>query len=266
MDPLGEGVAAVAAALGFSGAIRSLRGQIDDGKLGRMLVELIRQGSLDRARKTCRSAPEEPIVAAAAAGIEATVHVDAELGRAQVADVLDHAMTRELAARQDRRSRFGWFGPAALLLGVASLALSYGNGLGALSPTGLAACIGMVCGAYSSLNDVRSRFLADRVVPAIRDALIDHVMQATRTGPRAGSPAGGEDVEAISQSLGLRPIRDITPTPARVTSTFDMRSGTCGMCGHDELATVVRGPLKAFVCKSCGFAQWFADDASALDA
>lgn len=287
MDPLSVGVAVVAAALGLWRAIYLYRRHIDHALFARIILQLIEQGNVERAVKICRAAPHAVLVAMTTAAIEATAAVDSELGRGYVAQTITDAATAEHAVKAAALARWSWSAPSSIALGIAAIALALRDSTGGLELAILPAGLAITCGVYGTLIQRRILTQAVDTIDDIIQALTDYVMNATGDRSRLRAATGGPQraADAISRHLGLRPIRDpdartipaggttIAPTRTQVapdaraatTTTFDMRKGRCGMCAHDEIATIVRSPLKAYVCKSCGFAQWFADDPSTLD-
>lgn len=280
MDALSVGVGALAAATGVARAIGMFRRNVNGAMFTRIALEQINKGSVDRVRRVCQAVPNTSYPTIAQAAIEATTMCDAEHGRNSVEqtirDAFDHAYREEMLSA----SAWSWLAPASIALGVLAVVLAVNAPFDSIELAFIPAVLGALSGAWSMVLFRRLRTDPIELGDSIVEALVDYVMRATGDPAMPRDP--DDEAERISTGLGLRPIGDLgeRTVPAGVTTiaatatrtlsrsksgVFDMRRGNCGMCGHPDVAIMERGPLKAYVCKGCGFAQWFADDPSSLD-
>lgn len=254
------------------------RRNVNGAMFTRIAIEQINKGSVDRVRRVCQAVPRTSYPRVAKAAIEATTLCDAEQGRnlveQTIRDSFEHAYSEEMLDA----AQWAWLAPVSVALGVGAILLALTGPPGAIELALIPGMLGVVGGAWSMIIHARVRRDPITLGESIIDALVDYVMRAT--GDPASPQHPDDEAERISSGLGLRPLDDLgeRTVPAGVTTiaaarprkasqsdAFDMRRGNCGMCGHPDVAVMERGPLKAYVCKGCGFAQWFADGPSSLD-
>lgn len=279
MDPLSLAVAVLAAVIGIARAVGMFRRNVNGAMFTRIAIEQINKGALDRVRRICEAVPRTAFPAVARAAIEATAMCDAEQGGSLVEQTIRDAFDDAYRQELESAAQWSFLAPIAVVLGAGALILAFTAPSGAVELALVPATLAVACGVWSII--IYGRIKRDPVIlgESIVDALVDHVMRATGDVPLAArDPDSAAD--EISRGLGLKPpdglgertvpagVTTIAATKARTPDRkdgFDMRRGNCGMCGHAEVATMPRGPLKAYICKGCGFAQWFADDPSSLD-
>jgi hypothetical protein len=276
VDPLVIALVVVGAGLMVARTVQTVRASINHIKLTEFIIEKIKRRRTDHAHAICDSIPTvafgKMIKATLVAAGKMPRDWSADESRQHLRDVFAGARNSALEALRDR-AWHGWLAPIIACGGVV-LSLEEQDG-----PSTLAIAFAAVTfmGSIASASRVRkivlsSKTHANKIVEALVEA--------------HGDPTGSPDAEPADRIMrGDFPslnelINENTRTPRALVAErtvavstetaitdklLDLRNGTCPLCKDRDIGT---GPLReeqfvAFVCRGCGYTQWFAEDPKA---